>query len=452
MIKRLVAGLCLSGIVAAGADKLTAPQLIALTKSPEKLAAALAATLGEEPIKKGTAVIGHGPNFLWAVESSTRPSLMVDEAPGPSTKQIAKTKIWYAVGKLAPGTAHQFQYVIEGKPFGGKKDVPAYRPESYAKPGVPTGVLSDKLVHTSKVYEVMKSNYWIYVPAGYDPKVPAALLVVQDGQSYNKRDSDSIRLLDTLDNLIHEKKIPLTIAVFIQPGEVPEGTAIHKELSELIARAPAPPFGGNRPGSSVRPPRTPQSVMRTVEYDTVSDRYARFLKDDLLPEVYGKYNVRRDPYSRAITGLSSGAICAFNAAWQQPDQFSRVLSWIGSFTPLQTVPNYGGQAFPAMVQREPKRNIRVWSQDGAEDQNTWPLQNLALANSLKQRGYDFHFSYGVGTHNPSQGSAELPASLEWLWRGYDPAKTEQTFAQDPTETAKPLFRVKIYNRDHGPEN
>jgi len=100
-----------------------------------------------------------------------------------------------------------------------------------------------------------------------------------------------------------------------------------------------------------------------VEYDTVSDRYARFLHDDLLPEVYAKYNIRRDAYSRAITGLSSGGICAFNVAWQQPDQFSRVLSWIGSFTPLQTVPNYGGQAFPAMVLREPMRNIRVWLQD-----------------------------------------------------------------------------------------
>ncbi len=453
MLKRAAAGLCLyalmAPIAAFGADKLTAPQLIALTKSPNQLAAALIATLGEEAIKKGTAVLGYGPDFIWAVESSTRPLLFVNEQPGPAPKQIPKSKLWYAVGKLAPGTSHQFEYRIDGNPFGGKKDVPAYRPESYAKPGVPAGTLSEKLVHTSKIYDGMKSNYWIYVPAGYDPKIPAALLVVQDGQSYNKRDGDSIRLLDTLDNLIREKKIPLMITVFIQPGEVPEGTGIYKELVELIARSPAPQFGGNRPPGRPRAPRTPQNVMRSAEYDTVSDRYPRFLRDDLLPEVYAKYNIRRDAYSRAITGLSSGAICAFNVAWQQPDQFSRVLSWIGSFTPLQPVPNYGGQAYPAMVQRESKRNIRVWSQDGAEDQGNWPLQNLALANSLKQRGYDFHFSFGVGTHNPAQGSAELPQSLEWLWRGYDPARTEQVFVQDPAEAAKPMFRVKIYNRDHG---
>src|SRR5262249_18325463 len=139
--------------------------------------------------------------------------------------------------------------------------------------------------------------------------------------------------------------------------------------------------------------RTPlQDRVRSIEYDTVSDRYTRFLLDELLPEAIGKYNVRKDAYSRGISGLSSGGICSMTAAWFRPDQFSRVLSWIGSFTPLQPEPNWGGQAFPAMVQRESKRNIRVWLQDGAEDQNTWPLQNLEMANSLKMRGYDFHFS------------------------------------------------------------
>jgi enterochelin esterase family protein len=124
------------------------------------------------------------------------------------------------------------------------------------------------------------------------------------------------------------------------------------------------------------------------------------------------------------------------------------MSWIGSFTPLQPEPKWGGQGYPAMVQREAKRNIRVWLQDGAEDQGVWPLQNLAMANQLKPRGYDFHFSYGSGTHHSAQGSAEFPASMIWLWRGYDPARTEQAYEQDPAEQAKPLFRVQVYNRDH----
>ena len=164
--------------------------------------------------------------------------------------------------------------------------------------------------------------------------------------------------------------------------------------------------------------------------------------------------MRKDAYSRAISGSSSGAICAFNVAWQMPDQFSRVQSWIGSFTAIQwherTDVTAGGQDFPDMVLRGPKRNIRVWSQDGANDQEkdhgSWPLDNIRMANAFHINGYDFHFSFGKGTHNPSQGEAEMPESMAWLWRDYDPAKTEQIYEQDAAEKAKPVFRVGIVNR------
>src|SRR5260370_32459589 len=127
------------------------------------------------------------------------------------------------------------------------------------------------------------------------------------------------------------------------------------------------------------------------------------------------------PYTtlfRSITGLSSGAICAFNAGWQMPDQFSRVISWIGSFSSIQwrEDPNVqdGGQDYPDKVLRESKRNIRVWLQDGSEDiesdrWGSWALANLRLANALKLKGYDFHFSFGKGTHNTGHGAAEFPA-------------------------------------------
>jgi enterochelin esterase family protein len=193
--------------------------------------------------------------------------------------------------------------------------------------------------------------------------------------------------------------------------------------------------------------------MRSIEYDTVSDKYANFLRDELLPEVYRKYNIRKDGYSRAIGGASSGGICSFNAAWQQSDQFSRVISWIGSFTSIQwdQTTGVGGHDFPFMIRKQTKRNIRVWLQDGSEDlENThgsWPLQNLQMANSLKMRGYDFHLSFGNGTHNSAHGSAELPAELIWLWRGYDPAKTSEEFQMDDSEKDKPLFRVRPYSRD-----
>ncbi|MGH9632140.1 MAG: alpha/beta hydrolase [Bryobacteraceae bacterium] len=293
---------------------------------------------------------------------------------------------------------------------------PQFGPDSYEKAGVPKGVLSEKLLHTSKIYDGMKSDYWIYVPAQYDPKTPAALMVWQDGQKHTKRDGGT-RLLNVIDNLIHQKKLPVMIQVFISPGMI----------------------GDKR--------------MRSIEYDTVNDTYARFLRDEILAEVQSKYNIRKDGYSRGISGDSSGGICAFNVAWHQPDQFSRVLSHIGSFTSIQWKPGEldGGNVYPFKVRKEPKRNIRVWLQDGSEDlensHGSWPLQNIQMANSLKMREYDFHFSYGGGAHNGVQSSAELPESLTWLWRDYDPAKTEQVYEMEASEKAKPYFRVKIYNRD-----
>ena len=163
--------------------------------------------------------------------------------------------------------------------------------------------------------------------------------------------------------------------------------------------------------------------------------------------------LRQDGYSRAIIGESSGGICAFTAAYFKPNEFTRVLSWIGSFAALQVsaAEPQGGAAYPVKVRREPKRNIRAWLQDGAEDQEnpragSWPLGNIHLANSLKIKGYDYHFSFGPGTHNQQQGAAELPESLTWLWRDYDPAKTSQEFVQEQSEKEKPVWRVVSLNR------
>lgn len=139
-----------------------------------------------------------------------------------------------------------------------------------------------------------------------------------------------------------------------------------------------------------------------------------------------------------------------------PELFSRVISWIGSFESIQwkedpKVPD-GGQDYPTKILREPKRNIRVWLQEGSNDleiekYGSWPLANLRLANALKMKGYDFHFSFGKGTHNPSHGAVEFPQEMIWLWRDYDPNKTEQTFTMEPSEAAKPVFRIQVVNRD-----
>ncbi|HET6170065.1 MAG TPA: alpha/beta hydrolase-fold protein [Terracidiphilus sp.] len=432
------------------ADKLSAPELIALAEahSPD-LRAGIESTFEAKQLRDGTAWVGRGPDFFFAMEASSAPSLIIDEAAGRAMKALpaaGSERLWYAVAHIEPvAKLHQFHYIMDGAPFGGSLDVPAFGPLSYLQPGVPSGKLSEKIVHTSKIYDGMKNDYWIYVPAEYDPQTPAALMVFQDGGGYIDRSGNN-PALNVIDNLIAEKKIPVMICVFINPG--------------YIAGSPGTPTYDFVKGYSEKWHRTLQDSMRSTLYDTVSDRYVRYLRDEILPEVAAKYNLRTDAYSHAITGGSSGGICSFNAAWQMPELFSRVISWIGSFTSIQWKEDpanpEGGQDYPEKVLREPKRNLRVWLEDGANDEEidhfgfhsygSWPLGNIQMANSLKGMRYDFHLSFGKGTHNSGGGAAEFPAEMMWLWRDYDAAKTEQEFTMDPAEKNKPYFRVAALNR------
>ena len=438
----LVSLVLFMAVPAWAADKLSAPELTALAKahSPE-LRAAIEASFDARELKEGTAWAGRGPEFFFAVDAASAPSLVIDEAAGPAMQSLPGSNLWYAAARIEPvGRLHQFHYVVNGATFGGRLDVPAFGPLSYLQPGVPTGKLSEKIIHTSKIYDGMKSEYWIYVPAEYDPGTPAAVMVFQDGGGFIDRNGNN-PTLNVIDNLIAQKKIPVMICVFINPGEISgsSGTPTYDFVK----------------GHADRWHRTLGDAMRSTLYDTVSDRYARFLRDEILADVGAKYNLRKDAYSHAIAGASSGGICSFNAAWQMPDDFSRVLSWIGSFTNIQwkedsAIPD-GGQDYPDKILREPKRNLRVWLQDGNNDLSfprwgDWPLNNIRMANSLKTREYDFHFSFGKGTHNGGQGAAEFPEEMIWLWRDYDPAKTDQQFTMDPAEKDKPYFRVAIVSR------
>ncbi len=424
------------------AEKSTATQLVELAKggSPA-LREAITSTFEAKDLKEGTAWAGRGSDFFFAVQTQAKPELFIDAAPGPQMRPIAGSDIWYSAAHIEQlGKLHSFYYLVNGTKFGGKLDVPAFGPLSYLQPGVPSGTLSDKIIHTSKIYDAMKSEYWIYVPAQYKPEIPAAVMVFQDGQSYTDRNGNN-PALNVIDNLIAQKKIPVMICIFISPGDITD--------------SPGTPSYNFVKAYSEKWHRTLKDSMRSTLYDTVSDRYVRFLRDEILPEVAAQYNLRKDPYSRAITGLSSGGICAFNAAWQMPDQFSRVISWIGSYASIQwkedpAVPD-GGQDYPDKVLREPKRNIRAWLQDGSEDLDlrygNWPLANLRMANALKAQEYDLHFSFGKGTHNSAHGAAEFPAEMIWLWRDYDPEKNSQTYQIEPSEKSKPLFRVAVTNRD-----
>jgi enterochelin esterase family protein len=383
------------------------------SKSPQ-FAELFATAAGSDAYKKGQGVVSEGGNFIFAVEASSAPQIVIDENEPKAMKQ-AGSNVWVHTDVLQTSRTHNFSYLVDGKTFGGRTDVPAFGPYSYDKPGVPKGKLSEKMVHTSKIYPDMKSDWWIWVPAQYDPAKPAAVMVWQDGEVLVNRELPS-RAQVVFENLTHEKKIPVIIHVLISPGMI----------------------GTRR--------------MRSIEYDTVDDTYPRFIRDEILPLVAEKYNIRKDGYSRAMAGDSSGGICAFNAAWQMPGEFSRVLSRIGSFTSIQWHPGKidGGNVYPFKIRKEPKRNIRVWLQDGSGDleneHGSWPLQNIQMANSLKMKAYDYHLSWGNGTHNRNGGHSELAEEMIWLWRDYDPAKTEPSYTPDPAEDAKPMWRIKALSR------
>jgi len=363
-------------------------------------------------------VVVWGQDYLFAATSPSPVTVSIDQQLPVPLAPIPGSNDWMLLVKMRTGVTHSYQFYAAGKPLGARGDAVGYNPDSYPKPGVPKGKLSGRQTITSKVFDGMKSDYWVYASPGVDPAIPAPLMVWQDGQSLIG-DFSGQRLLTVTENLVHQKLIPPMVHVMIQPGTSPDGRAL-----------------------------------RSVEYDTVSGRYARFLMEEVLPEVAKMYKLRTDGYSRAIAGSSSGGICAFNVAWLMPDKFARVHSTVGSFTSIQWHPEEkleGGNVYPFKVRKESKRNIRVWMSDGSDDlennHGSWPMQNIQMANSLKFREYDFHFRFGSAAHGGAQGALDLPESLAWLWRDYDPQKSAQEFQMDPGEKEKPFFRVTISNRD-----
>lgn len=256
-------------------------------------------------------------------------------------------------------------------------------PDSMRKPDVPRGRVESFQMNDSKVYPSTQRKWHIYVPAQYDAKRPACLMVFQDGSKYVREDGP-FRVPVVLDNLIHKEQLPVIIGVFVDPGRLP-----------------------NQKG---RKPRN-----RSFEYDSITPQYAKFLETDILPKVTAKYNIRQDAAGRAIGGSSSGGICAFNAAWHRPEMFGKVLSFIGSYVDLR-----GGHNYPPMIRKAEKKPIRVFLQDGKNDLDNkfgnWPLANQQMAAALKFKGYDYKFVYGVGAHNAKHSGSILPESLKWLWR------------------------------------
>jgi enterochelin esterase-like enzyme len=261
----------------------------------------------------------------------------------------------------------------------------ALGPDSLPQEGIPRGVLTQHRWERSAIYPGTRRDYWLYVPAQYDGSQPACLMVFQDAGLYLGPDAN---VPVVFDNLIHQGAMPITIGLFVSPGDVGPGMPI---------------YGG--------------ADNRSLEYDSLGDRYACFLTEELLPEVAAHYRITDDPEGRAICGISSGGICAFTAAWERPDAFRKVVSHCGSFADIR-----GGNAYPALIRRAAPQPLRVFLQTGARDLDvifgSWPIANQDIAAALAYQGYDHQLVVGEGGHTLKHGGAILPETLRWLWRDY----------------------------------
>ena len=263
-------------------------------------------------------------------------------------------------------------------------------PDSLPQEGVPQGEIKGPFEWQSRIFPGTVREYAIYVPAQYDATKPACLMIVQDGLGKAK----GWKLPTVLDNLIHKGDVPVQIGLFVSPGIVP---APHEDAQ--------PRFN------------------RSFEYDGMGDRYARFLIEEMLPEVQKSYNISSDPNDRLIAGSSSGAIAAFGAAWERPDHFRRVFSSVGTFVSLR-----GGNEYPVLIRKFENKPLRVFLQDGSNDNDlyggSWWRANQAMLTSFEFAGYDVGHVWGEGGHNNKHSTAIMPDALRWLWRDYpEPIKT-----------------------------
>lgn len=253
--------------------------------------------------------------------------------------------------------------------------------------GVPKGEVTKYTFDRSKVFPGTVRDYWVYVPKQYDPAKPACVYVNQDGVQYNAP--------AVFDRLIANGSMPVTIGVFVMHGRVkaPSDQALDR-------------------------------FNRSYEYDGLGDNYARFVLDELLPEVETKktsdgraIKLSKSGNDRAIGGASSGAICAFTAAWERPDAFTRVFSAIGTYVGLR-----GGHNYPTLIRKVEPKPIRVFLQDGSNDLNIyggdWWMANQEMERGLRFAGYEVNHVWGEGGHNGQHATQVFPEAMKWLWQDW----------------------------------
>jgi enterochelin esterase-like enzyme len=259
-------------------------------------------------------------------------------------------------------------------------------PDSQPQPGVPQGTVTRLTLAPGKFFPGTPHNYAVYVPAQYDQSKPAPFMIYMDGLGAL---GNNMRVPVVFDNLIAKHDLPPMIGIFIDPGVMPAAADSAQSRFE-----------------------------RVFEYDSLSDRFSSFLLEEVIPEVAKKYNLSKDPNDRGLSGNSTGAVAAFAAAWNRPDQFRRVLSFIGTYVAMK-----GADGLPALIRKTEPKPIRIFLQDGKNDHlvadepfgtfyaGSWPINNQVMFEAFQYAGYDVKLEIGTGGHDGKQTAAIMPDAL-----------------------------------------
>jgi iron(III)-enterobactin esterase len=241
----------------------------------------------------------------------------------------------------------------------------------------------------------------VYIPKQYVPGTPAAFAVIQDA-SYRKQ------LPTILDNMIHDKRLPVIVPIFVANG------------------------GFDSKGSE-----------RGLEYDTLSGKYAEFIEAEVLPQVEKETGVKltKDPEGRCTMGGSSGGLAAFTMAWYHPEWYHRVLIYSGTFVNTQSpvnpeTPHGGWEYHEKIISKSEKKPIRMWMEVGENDNGAkspatgfrnWVIANNDMAKVLKAKGYHYRyvFALGAGHTDGKVVNQTLPEALLYVWHGYPIAKAAE---------------------------
>ena len=263
----------------------------------------------------------------------------------------------------------------------------AFDPATVRNEEVAAGEVLKRSFNTSEIYPMTSRDYWIYIPVAYDASKPACLFVCLDGITYNAP--------TVFDNLIATGQMPVTIGVFVSPGVVRDAD-----------------------GGVIR-------YNRSNEFDRTDGTFAKFLIEELLPEVERQtasdgrpIRLSTDPNDCAIAGSSSGGICAFSAAWARPDRFARVFSAVGTYVSMR-----GGNEYQAVIRKTEPKRLRIFLQDGLYDVwngifGDWYEANILVESALNFSGYEVAHAWGRGGHSNAHADRIFPDVMRWLWKGW----------------------------------